>query len=64
VRNQYCETSLFYAATTVDKLREMQSDVAKDSGLQGRDAVSFGEWLPTFRRNVVPLSSGSSRTRR
>ena len=32
-------------------------------GLLGRTAVTFGEWLPTFRRKVLPSQSASSSPR-
>jgi hypothetical protein len=34
-------------------------DKQEDSGLQGCDNVLLGEWLPSFSRNIVPLSSGA-----
>jgi hypothetical protein len=30
----------------------------KDSSLMAYDAVYLGEWFPTFRRFIVPSSSG------
>ena len=39
------------------------SGVGEDSGLLGSDTVSLGQWFPTFRRFVMPSSSGSSSLR-
>lgn len=33
------------------------SDLYKDSCLLEHDAVSVGEWLPTFRKNLLPSTS-------
>ena len=38
--------------------------VAEDSGLSGCQVVSTGKHFPTFRRVVVPSSSGKNKIRR
>jgi hypothetical protein len=42
---------------------DSQSGVADDSSLLRYDAVSWEQWLPTFRRVVTPSCSGSSNPR-
>jgi hypothetical protein len=47
----------------VCEISRSHSGVSEDKGVMGYDAVSLGEWFPTFRKDILPLSSNVNRSK-